>query len=112
MNVLGIYKKKKKIGEEEVEVDPQNISSAVKEEDVDVGLIRKYFNSDGWLQVKQVLEERKKLPSYCNVCSVDADEKGTRAVYCDSCCEWYHYKCVNIFKKPTGTYWFCKNCKN
>ena len=99
------------IGEEEVEVDPQNIPSAAKDPNINLNIIRKYFNADGWAQILAVHKERLKLPFYCNICLNDADKKGTRAIYCDSCCEWYHFDCVDLLKMPTSVHWFCKKCK-
>ena len=93
------------------EIIGQNIPSSAKDPNIDIKIIRKYFDADGWVQIEAVFKERLKLPFYCKVCSGDADEKGTRAIYCDSCCEWYHYKCVNLLKMPTSVYWFCKECK-
>ena len=35
-----------------------------------------------------------------------------RMVKCDTCEKWYHFKCMNLTRKPRSKVWFCSsNCK-
>ncbi len=51
----------KLIEENEVEVRPEKLPDAAIDENVDVHLIRKYFTSDAWLLVEDVLERKRCL---------------------------------------------------
>ena len=45
---------------EEEEVDPEKISNAIVDDNVDVYLVRKYFTSDAWLVVEDVIKCKSK----------------------------------------------------
>ena len=104
------YNEENLIGEDEVEIEVQNISSAVKD-NINIDVIKHFFDEDGWKAVLHAYNERRKLPYLCKKCYKDADEPGTNAVFCDSCCEWLHYTCTGITRKPRCNIWFCKDCK-
>ena len=54
----------KLIEEEEVEVCPEKLPDAAIDENVDVHLVRKYFTSDAWLLVKDVLQRKQDSPNW------------------------------------------------
>ena len=53
----------KLVEENEVEVRPEKLPDAAIDENVGVCLIRKYFTSDAWLLVEDVLERKQDNPA-------------------------------------------------
>ena len=105
------FKKNILIGEEEIQVDIQDIPSAAKDSNVDINMIRKFFSPDGWTAVTTLFKDRQKLPFYCKTCFIDADQDGRETIFCDSSCEWIHFTCANLNDRPTTNYWYCNECK-
>ena len=58
------YNEESLIGEDEVEMEVQNISSAVKD-DKKIAMIKHFFDEDGWKAVLHAYNERMKLPYLC-----------------------------------------------
>ena len=54
-----VQRNKVLVEEEQVEVQPEFISNAVMDENVDVNLIRRFFTTDAWLVVKDVVSHKK-----------------------------------------------------
>ena len=97
------------IEEEDVEVQPKFVSNAVLDENVDIHLIRKYFTDDAWLQVMNVVKQKRDNPVYtCKYCSHDLDE--SLSIVCDHCLSWFHIQCVGLKQSPKARYWFCRGC--
>ena len=97
------------LGEESVECLPEKLPSALLDENLDINIIRKYFDSDGWTAVTREHETRKQQSWTCQVCTgilVDSSP----SIGCDSCLNWSHWKCVGLTKKPRKKFWFCKEC--
>ena len=77
------------IEEEEVERRPEMIPNAIVNENVDVFLVQKYFTSDAWLVVEDVMKRKSKtLVWICQVCQQDLHTQ--LSIICDSCLTWYH----------------------
>ena len=58
------------IQEDGVEVLPERVTACCLDENVNLQLCRKYFTSDGWLAVQNVVEAIKKDPVwYCGRCT-------------------------------------------
>ena len=51
------------LGEESVECVPENIPSSTLDDNVDINMIRKFFDADLWLAVSAVYEAWKQLPA-------------------------------------------------
>ena len=51
-----LHDSRKLIEEEDVEVQPELVSNAVLDENVDIHLIRKFFKDDAWMQVMSVIK--------------------------------------------------------
>ena len=97
------------LGEESVECLPKKLPSALLDENLDINIIRKYFDSDGWTAVTRAHETRKQQSWTCQVCTgilVDSSP----SIGCESCLNWSHWKCVGLTKKPRKKFWFCKEC--
>ena len=56
--LLAMKDPKHLIQEESVEVRPEKLPDSVVDENVDVHLVRKYFISDAWLLVKDVIAQK------------------------------------------------------
>ena len=100
---------KKLIEEDQIEVRPEKISDGVLDENVDIHLIRIFFTNDGWMLVKEVVEQKKLRTVYvCKNCYHDLSE--TQSVVCEHCLCWFHMKCVGLLKEPKAKYWYCRQC--
>ena len=97
------------LGEESVECVPENIPSSALDENVDINMIRKFFDADGWLAVSGVYEARKQLPWKCQQCNTNLEDSDP-SIGCDSCLNWNHWRCVGLKTKPKRKFWFCKDC--
>ena len=97
------------LGEEKVECNPTNLCNAVKNDNVDINFIRRYFDDDGWLAVTTVHQQALAMPWKCSLCATDLMTQ--KSIQCDGCLEWNHMKCMNLSGKPVGE-WFCDICKS
>ena len=94
--------------EEEIECIPHSLPSAVKDPSVDIDIIKRYFDADGWMALEAAYKTRQDLPYYCSPCGEEVEEM---RVICDSCLECYHLHCVNLRMLPKSKYWYCRKCK-
>ena len=107
--LLAMKDPKHLIQEESVEVRPEKLPDSVVDENVDVHLVRKYFTSDAWLLVKDVITQKQTNQVFvCNSCSHDLDE--SPSILCDHCLLWFHITCVGLKQSPKARYWFCRQC--
>ena len=84
-----ILRKHSLIEEEEVECRPEKIPNTIVGENFDVYLVRKYFSSDAWLVVEDVIKCKSKAIAWvCQVCQKDLHTQPS--ITCDSCLTWYH----------------------
>ena len=98
------------IDEENVEVRPEKLPDAILDENVDVHLIRKFFTTDAWLLVIDVLKQKQRNQVFtCKCCHHDSESP---SVLCDHCLSWFHMKCVGLKQGPKAKYWFCRSCHN
>ena len=98
------------LGEQAVERVPENLASALLDEHLDINLIKKFFDGDGWEAVIRAHEARKQQPWRCLVCGGDLHD-ACPSIGCDSCLNWCHWDCVGLTKKPRKKFWFCKDCQ-
>lgn len=97
------------IEETEVEVRPEKIPRKCLDENVCIGQIRKYFTFDAWSLVTELIETMQRKGIWtCKSCF--SDLHAYESISCDSCLEWYHWKCVGLSKPPKAKYWFCRSC--
>lgn len=97
------------IEEDEVEVRPERLPTAILDENLDIHCVRKYFTPDAWMAVSTTVQMLKDNPTYvCAVCCHDLSEADSIA--CDHCLKWYHLKCVGLRHTPKVKTWFCRKC--
>ena len=97
------------IQEEEVECQPEKVSDAVVDDNVDVHVVRKYFTNDAWMVVEEVMKLKlDKMNWICHSCSHDLHTE--ESIICDSCLLWYHFTCASLIRKPKTKNWFCREC--
>lgn len=100
---------KQLIEEADVELRPEKIPDGIRDENVDIHLIRKFFTNDAWLVLYQATEMKRQSEVYvCKVCSSDLGK--APSIVCDHCLEWSHSHCVGLKKTPKRRYWFCRTC--
>ena len=97
------------IEEESVECRPEKVSNAVLDENVDIHLIRTYFSREAWMMIQDVLRCKREFPSWtCSVCQHDLHSEPS--IICESCLEWYHFRCIGLTGQPKKKNWFCHSC--
>ena len=97
------------IEEEVVECCPEKVSNAILDDLVDVNLVRRYFTTDAWLVVQDVMNKKKQINTWiCNICQHDLQE--SKSIVCEACLEWSHFKCIGLSKQPKTNNWFCRSC--
>ena len=66
-----------------------------------------YAQDEG--EYTKLLDQLK--PAVCTqIKSCFSDLHAYESISCDSCLEWYHWKCVGLSKPPKAKYWFCCFC--
>lgn len=99
----------KLIEEDDVECMPEKIPCSVLDENVDIYLVRRYFTSDAWKIVEDVMKNKAEINAWqCTTCQHDLHSK--ESIICDCCLQWYHFSCVGLTKMPKRKNWFCRSC--
>ena len=99
------------ITEEEVEVRPEKVCASCLDEHVCLKRCRKYFTSDAWLAVEDVVGRLRDNPLwYCGRCSKPIYDEKESSIVCDCCLSWFHFTCVNMKRQPKSREWFCRSC--
>ena len=101
---------KQKIGEEDVEQVVGNVASSIRDSHVDINIVRRFFDEDGWLSLQHIVESRKNAPWVCGECQGPLEDDSS--ICCDSCLSWGHLRCTGLKKPPKIKFWFCKECKS
>ena len=97
------------IEEEEVEVRPECVPTKYLDENVCMGKVRKYFTTDAWELVENVMERmRTKVVWLCSCCSSPLDT--SESIVCESCLDWFHFKRVGLKRPPKRKDCFCRGC--
>ncbi|KAH8009019.1 hypothetical protein HPB51_008949 [Rhipicephalus microplus] len=100
--------KGKLLDEESVEARPEDIHDGIRDEMVDINLVRRFFTDDAWKAVQMVLSVKKDEEWKCTKCKTKLDDHD--AVLCDWCLLWYHLPCVGVKQKPKTKLWKCGSC--
>lgn len=75
--------------------------SMLLDKNVNLQCCRKYFTSDGWLAVQNLVEAIKKDPVwYCGRCTNPINDLEENSIQCGSCLIWYHFECTNLKNPP------------
>lgn len=97
------------ISETAIENNPNNIHCAVLDSHLAIDDIKRYFDSDGWAALQQVVEIKRINPTWiCKSCNEDSSNN---SICCNRCLEWFHFKCVNVKTTLKKKIWFCSICK-
>ena len=92
------------------ELKPGNLPSAFLNEAASIHILKPYLTSLAWNSLKKAILQQKQLAIWnCPFCNLNT--ASSESIECESCLEWYHFKCVCILKKPKKE-WFCDKCHN
>lgn len=91
-----------------VEQRPERVHSGIRDENVDVNLVRRFFSDDAWEAVKMVIDAKNQESWSCNECNSNLEDHDS--VMCDYCLTWSHLPCVGMQKKPKTKLWKCRVC--
>ena len=76
---------------------------------VSIGIIKSFFDENGYNMMKKRIERRGKCSFECSVCL--GELSGLFAIGCDSCLEWFCRSCVGLKNEPKKATWFCPGCE-
>ncbi|KAL3195079.1 hypothetical protein MRX96_016030 [Rhipicephalus microplus] len=96
--------------EDDLEVRPEALLSALLDCRVSLPKLKKYFSPDAWalLSSSVAIKKEKELWS-CGLCK-QIDDGQTSMVCCDQCLEWFHWPCAGITKEAARKLWYCTQC--
>ena len=83
-----------------MECRPERITDTVVNENVDVSLVHRYFSSDAWLLLENVVmlnSKLKKMTWTCQACFHDLHTE--QSILCDSYLLWFHFRCVGLTRQ-------------
>ena len=88
------------ISEEEIEVRPNNISVACLDKTVCIDSLQRYFTSEAWALIKDVMEQKRKQNVFpYPLCNKNAKES---AIICEWCLRWYHKSSIVSESSTSG----------
>lgn len=80
---------------EVVEARPEKVPNCCIDENVNMYHIKKYFTTDAWQVVSQVLDIKRSQDVWCcRVCNKDFQDD--TVIACDCCLDWFHLGCVGL----------------
>ena len=97
------------LSEEHVIQEPDTVPGQIKDSNVDINILRRFFDSDGWIAVETLVEKCLNTPWKCESCKLLLSD--AESIACDMCLQWNHIKCLKLKKLPKAKYWFCFQCK-
>ena len=97
------------IGEEEIEQDPEAVGCSVRDNHVDLNIMRRFFDEDAWCAVNHVYQQCQSVAWRCTTCSGILEDDGS--ICCDGCLSWIHMKCTKLKKMQRSWFCFCTNCQ-
>ena len=100
---------------DDVEVRLERIPAMVTDSNVDIFRVKRFFASDAWTLVEDVVKRKIADPQWiCPVCDRDADNSVDRghnmSLACDSCLKWHHLTCLGKKVMPKKRTWICREC--
>lgn len=100
--------KGKLIDEDCVEARPEEVHDGIRDEMVDINIVRRFFTDDAWEAVVMVTNIKKEEDWKCAQCKTELDDY--ESILCDWCLLWHHLPCVGLAKKPKSKLWKCGPC--
>lgn len=95
---------------QDIESDAECIPSCVLDPMAAIGVVKEYFDVEGWRKLQALRRERAALPWYCKECGLDLTIHPS--IGCDGCLSWSHMKCLHMKIAPKSRYFFCAGCKH
>lgn len=96
------------LDEDCVEQRPECIPSGIRDENIDINLVRHIFTDDAWEAVQMAILVKKQQDWKCNECDSDLDSHDS--IFCDWCLCWSHVPCVGLKQIPKAKLWKCQRC--
>lgn len=93
--------------EEEVSILDARMRQRISNPEASLGLVRQYFDADGWMAVAAQARRMEESDYICFMCN---EQLGDRAVQCSQCLDWFHYACVGFKRKPKRKHYYCDEC--
>ena len=85
------------------------ISNALLDENVDMCLVLKYFTSDAWMLIEDVIKNKSEnIVWTCHSCHHDLHSE--QSIICDACLLWFNFRFVGLTKLPKAKKWYCRPC--
>ena len=106
---------KKRVYESDDIRDFTDVSSAVCDTDIDIGLLSARLTDSAREKAVRITSTKRGVGEYmCPICTkICGNSEGDPAsVGCDSCKEWLHlFPCSGERRQPKSKHWFCAACK-
>ena len=75
-----------------------------------LNVLQKYCEPQAWQEVQRIADRlQEEAVWYCATCTLAVGE--TRCIACDSCLQWFHFRCAVLKTVPKAKLWFCRGCK-
>ncbi|CAN8002340.1 unnamed protein product [Ixodes hexagonus] len=100
--------KGKLLDEDTVEQRPECVHGGIRDDNIDINLVRRFFTDDAWQAVQMVIGMKRQESWKCNECETHLDDHDS--VMCDWCLTWNHLPCVGLRKQPKTKLWKCRVC--
>ena len=94
----------------DVEINPANLPSCVKDSNIDIGLVKSFLMEEGYTTLLLIYSDMKTQPWKCQLCKNDLNDD--QSVGCESCLTWFHFNCAQLKSTPICKYWYCYVCKS
>ncbi|KAH8040566.1 hypothetical protein HPB51_011394 [Rhipicephalus microplus] len=100
----------KLLEEDAVKQRSELVHNSIRDENVDINVVRRFFSDDAWEAVKMVVDIKNQESWNCNECNSNLEDNDS--VMCDYCLTWSHLPCVGLQKKPKTKLWKCRVCSD
>lgn len=85
-------------------------TAACLDSNVCMQAIQKYCDSQAWETVQLIVSElNEEAVWHCAGCTLSVNDE--KCIACDSCLQWFHFRCAALKTAPKAKVWFCKECK-
>lgn len=100
------------IEEHQVEVFPERLPDAMRDENVVIHIVRQYFTNDAWMILEDAVRQKATFPYVCKLSfhNLHETDEESLTMACYHCLCWFHLKCTGLKKAPKTKFWFCRKC--
>ena len=85
------------------------IADAVRDENIDIHCVEKYFNQTEWYAALENFHKKEKSGWTCLSCHKHISKEES-SIICERCLRWRHFSCTNLKRPPKSRNWFYKVC--